>query len=202
MRPGRRPSRRARSRPPPRARGAARRPSRSARPLTATSRGSPSLPCRHGYSRHTMDVTTRQSGRLAGRVVVLSGAAGGIGRVYARRLAREGARLALIDVNGDGLRALVAGCRELAAEAMGIVADVSDPDAARRAVDETAERFGGIDALVNNAALFSTLPNRPFEEIPPDELDRVLAVNVRGPFLLCQAVLRHLRRRGGGKIVN
>jgi NAD(P)-dependent dehydrogenase (short-subunit alcohol dehydrogenase family) len=140
--------------------------------------------------------------RLTGRVVVLTGAAGGIGQVYARRLAHEGALLALVDVRAAGVEALAAECRELGAEAIDVVADVSDPAEARRAIDETAARMGGIDALVNNAALFSTLPNRPFEDIPPDEVDRVLAVNVRGPFVLCQAVVPHLRRRGGGKIVN
>src|SRR5215469_6240794 len=136
-----------------------------------------------------------EMGRLTGRVVVLTGAAGGIGQVYARRLAREGARLALVDVDAAGVAALAAACRDLGA-------DVSDPAAARGAIDKTAERLGGVDALVNNAALFSALPNRPFEDIPPDEVDRVLAVNVRGPFVLCQAVVPHLRRRGGGKIVN
>jgi NAD(P)-dependent dehydrogenase (short-subunit alcohol dehydrogenase family) len=141
-------------------------------------------------------------GRLRGRVVILTGAAAGIGRVYARRLAREGARLSLVDVDGHGLRAAAEECRTLGAETIDLVADLADSAQARRSVDETAERLGGIDALVNNAALFSTLPNRPFEAIPPDEVDRVLAVNVRAPFVLCQAVAPHLRRRGGGKIVN
>lgn len=140
--------------------------------------------------------------RLAGRTVILTGAAAGIGRVYARRLAREGARLALVDVDADGARAAAAECRALGADAVDLVADVSDTAAARRAVDDAAARLGGLDALVNNAALFSALPNRPFEEIPADEVDRVLAVNVRGPFVLCQAVVPHLRRRGGGRIVN
>lgn len=147
---------------------------------------------------HAMNDT----GRLSGRVVVLTGAAGGIGRVYARRLAREGARLALLDLDAGGLAGLASECRELGAEAIDLVVDVADGTAARRAIDEVAARLGGIDALVNNAALFSTLPNRPFEDIPTDELDRVLAVNVRAPFVLCQAVAPHLRRRGGGKIVN
>ncbi len=142
------------------------------------------------------------AGRLDGRVVVLTGAAAGIGRVYARRLAREGARLALVDVDGDGVRSAADECRALGAEAVDLVAAVSATPAARRAVDESADRLGGVDALVNNAALFSSLPNRPFEEIPPDEVDRVLAANVRAPFVLCQAVAPHLRRRGGGKIVN
>jgi NAD(P)-dependent dehydrogenase (short-subunit alcohol dehydrogenase family) len=142
------------------------------------------------------------SGRLEGRVVILTGAAGGIGRVYARRLAREGARLSLLDMDREGAAAVGAECRALGAEAVELVADVADPPAARAAVEETAARLGGIDALVNNAAMFSTLPNRPFEEIPAEEVRRLLAVNVLGPFVLCQAVVPHLRRRGGGKIVN
>jgi NAD(P)-dependent dehydrogenase (short-subunit alcohol dehydrogenase family) len=135
-------------------------------------------------------------------VVLLTGAAGGIGRVYARRLAREGARLSLLDIDGDGAAAVGAMCRAEGAEAIEVVADVSDPAAARAAVDETAARMGGVDALVNNAALFSSLPYRPFEEVPAEEVRRLLAVNVLGPFVLCQAVAPHLRRRGGGKIVN
>jgi NAD(P)-dependent dehydrogenase (short-subunit alcohol dehydrogenase family) len=142
------------------------------------------------------------AGRLDGRVVILTGAAGGIGRTYARRLGREGARLSLVDIDGDGLETLVGECRALGAEAISIVADLSHAEAARRAVDETAERLDGVDALVNNAAVFSTLPSRPFLEIPVDEVDRVLTLNVRAPFVLCQAVVPHLRRRGGGKIVN
>jgi NAD(P)-dependent dehydrogenase (short-subunit alcohol dehydrogenase family) len=141
-------------------------------------------------------------GRLDGRVVILTGAGGAIGSVYARRLAREGARLALLDVDGPRLRAVAGDCRELGADVVELVADVSDAGAVREAVAETASRLGGVDALVNNAALFSTLQLRPFEEIPAEEVDRILAINVRGPFLLCQAVVPHMRRRGGGKIVN
>jgi NAD(P)-dependent dehydrogenase (short-subunit alcohol dehydrogenase family) len=142
------------------------------------------------------------AGRLAERVIVLTGAAGGIGRVYAPCLAREGARLALVDQDGGGLAAVAAACRDIGAEVVELVADVAAPAAARAAVDEAAARMGGVDALVNNAAMFSTLPNRPFEEIPPEEVERLLAVNVLAPFVLCQAMAPHLRRRGGGKIVN
>ncbi len=147
-------------------------------------------------------MTAEGSRRLAGLAVILTGAAGGIGRVYARRLAREGARLSLVDLDGTGLGRVVEACRGHGAEVVEVVADVSDPTAARRAVDETVAAFGGVDALVNNAAVFSNLPMRPFEEIPADEVDLVLAANVRGPFLLCQAVVPHMRRRGGGTIVN
>ncbi len=140
--------------------------------------------------------------RLEGLIVILTGAAGAIGRVYARRLAAEGARLSLLDVDTAGLRAVGEACRALGAEAIEVATDVSDPAAVRRAVEATVERLGGVDALVNNAALFSSLRLRPFEQIPSEEVDRLLAVNVRGPFLLCQAVVPHMRRRGRGKIVN
>jgi 3-oxoacyl-[acyl-carrier protein] reductase len=140
--------------------------------------------------------------RLEGQVVILTGAAAGIGRVYARRLAREGARLSLVDIDGSRLREACAECQSLGATAIDLEADVSDPEAVRRTVDATVARLGGVDALVNNAALFSPLPDRPFEEIPVDELDRVLAVNVRGTFVFCQAVVAHMRKRGRGKIVN
>lgn len=141
-------------------------------------------------------------GRLDGRIVVLTGAAAGIGRSFARRLAGEGARLALMDSDGSRLRESAAECRALGADTMECEVDVSDPARVSRAVDDVASHFGGIDGLVNNAAMFSSLRNRPFEQIDPAEFDRVLAVNARGPFLMCQAVAQHIRRRGGGKIVN
>lgn len=141
-------------------------------------------------------------GRLENRAVIVTGAASGIGSAYAGRLAREGARLALVDIDRAKLRAVAAACRASGADALEVELDVSDPGAVRAAVDDIAARLGGIDGLVNNAAVLSTLRNRPFEQIEPAELDRVLAVNARGPFLMCQAVVPHMRLRGGGKIVN
>jgi NAD(P)-dependent dehydrogenase (short-subunit alcohol dehydrogenase family) len=150
-----------------------------------------------------MDATTHPPvRRLEGRVIILTGAAGAIGSVYARRLAREGARLALLDLDRERTEAIAAECRAQGAEAIALTTDVSDPDAVRGAVEAVVDRFGGVDCLVNNAAHFATLEHRPFEAIPASELDLLLAVNVRGPFLLCQAVAPHMRRRGGGKIVN
>ncbi len=141
-------------------------------------------------------------GRLEDQVVIVTGAASGIGAAFAGRLAREGARLALVDIDAARLNAVAAACRDSGAEALEVELDVSDPVAVRAEVDGIASRLGGIDALVNNAAVFSTLRNRPFEEIEPAELDRVLAVNARGPFLMCQGAVPHMRRRGRGKIVN
>ena len=140
--------------------------------------------------------------RLEDRTVIVTGAASGIGSAYARRLALEGARLALVDIDPAKLGSIAAACRASGAEAIEVPLDVSDAGSVREAVDGIASRLGGIDGLVNNAAVFSTLRNRPFEEIEPAELDRVLAVNARGPFLMCQAAVPHMRRRGRGKIVN
>ena len=86
--------------------------------------------------------------------------------------------------------------------ALPVKVDVSDRDAVRRMVDVTLERFGRIDVLVNNAAVFSTLTFKPIEQIEVDEWDRVMAVNVRGVFLCCQAVVPAMRRQGKGKIIN
>lgn len=140
--------------------------------------------------------------RLDGKRIVLTGAAAGIGRAFATRLAREGAHVALVDVDGPGVERAAAACREAGVPAIGLHADVSDVTAARAAVHEAARDLGGVDALVNNAAFFSGLRNRPFEEIDVAELDRVLAVNVRGPFVMCQAAVPHLKASGGGRIVN
>lgn len=139
---------------------------------------------------------------LQDRVVVITGAGAGIGRAFARRAAREGAKVALLDIDGPNLRSAVAECSAIGAGAIGIEVDVSDAVGVREAVDEVAARLGGVDGLVNNAAVLSTLRNKPFDEIDPAELSRVLAVNAAGPFLTSQAVVKHMRARGGGKIVN
>ncbi len=139
--------------------------------------------------------------RLEDRAIILTGAGSGIGRAYARRLAREGARLALLDIDAGRLRDAGAECRASGVETVELQVDVSDGVAVKAAVDEAASKFGGIDGLVNNAAMFSSLRNKPFDQIDPAEFDRVFAVNVRGPFLMCQSAVPHMRARGG-KIVN
>lgn len=140
--------------------------------------------------------------RLDGKAIVLTGAGSEIGKAFARRLAREEARVALIDVDRTRLAEAAVECKRLGCSPLELVVDVADPRAVTAAVDDIAETMGGIDGLVNNAALFSSLRNTPFEQIGAAEFDRVFAVNARGPFVLCQAVVPHMRRRGGGKIVN
>lgn len=140
------------------------------------------------------------SGRLAGRVTIVTGAAQGIGAAYARALAAEGARLMLCDIlAADAVAAEIVAA---GGEAAACVTDVTDPRAVADMVRETERVFGGVHVLVNNAALFGTLKLRPFTEIPSEEWDRVMAVNTRGPFECVKAVVPIMRRQGYGKIVN
>jgi 3-oxoacyl-[acyl-carrier protein] reductase len=140
--------------------------------------------------------------RLKDRVVIVTGGGLGIGKVYARRLVKEGARVVVADMDGRAAEATAAELSGGENAVLPIQVDVSDPAAVRRMVELTVERFRRIDVLVNNAALFSKLAPKPIEEIPVEEWDRVMAVNVRGVFLCCQAVLPQMRRQGRGKIVN
>jgi 3-oxoacyl-[acyl-carrier protein] reductase len=123
-------------------------------------------------------------------VVVVTGAASGLGAVYCRELVAAGYVVVGADV------APVEGV-DLAVEV-----DVTNRAATEHLANATLERFGRIDALVNNAAVYSSIVKQPFEEIPDDEWDRVMAVNVKGAWLCARAVAPAMRRQGRGKIVN
>ncbi len=139
-------------------------------------------------------------GRLSGRTAIVTGAAQGIGAAYAAALAAEGARLALCDLTMP--EATIAAIRKAGGEAIGEACDVTDAAAVARLVASAERTFGGIQVLVNNAALFGTLALRRLEDIPSAEWDRVMAVNVRGSFECVKAVLPAMRRQRYGKIIN
>ena len=139
---------------------------------------------------------------VAGRVVIVTGGGRGIGRVYGEAFAQAGMRVALADVFLEEAERVAAGIRAAGGAALALRADVSRPEDTQAMAEATAREFGGIDALVNNASLMSSLPRRPWSEIPLEEWDRVMAVDLRGLFLCCRAVHPHLKRRGKGKIVN
>jgi len=138
--------------------------------------------------------------RLQGRVAIVTGAAQGIGARYAAALAAEGAAVVcadLIDAEPVAAQIRAAGGRALA-----LHADVSSAESVVQMAAASVEAFGRIDVLVNNAGLFANLAMRPFEQIEAAEWDRVMAVNVRGPFECAKAVLPQMRAQGYGKIVN
>src|ERR1041384_8034449 len=140
--------------------------------------------------------------RLSGRVAIVTGGAKGIGRHYSQALAAEGARVMIADiVDGAAVAAEIAakhGANSVAAE----ICDVSEESALQRLVAATLARFGRIDVLVNNAALYAPLPEQKFTEIDVDLWDKVMAVNLRGTFLVSKHVALEMAKRRYGKIIN
>ena len=143
---------------------------------------------------------TENSGMLDGKVVVITGAARGLGQAYAVAFAAMGAAVVAADL-GD--------CEETVALAtadggrcIGVEADVTDAPAVDAMAAAAVEAFGGIDALVNNAALYGALHGGRFDSIDENEWDAAMEVNVKGIWFCCRAVVPKLRERGGGSIVN
>jgi NAD(P)-dependent dehydrogenase (short-subunit alcohol dehydrogenase family) len=137
---------------------------------------------------------------VAGRTVVVTGGASGIGAEYARAFAERGARVVVADVLADEGSRLA---RELGEDVAFVECDVADEAAVEALVATAADRFGGIDALVNNAGLYRALDSkRSSDEIAVEEWDRVMAVNARGAWLCTRAAARSMRERGGGSVVN
>jgi NAD(P)-dependent dehydrogenase (short-subunit alcohol dehydrogenase family) len=137
---------------------------------------------------------------ITGRRVVVTGAATGIGRAYARALGEAGASVAIIDLADP--EPVVRELTERGVDVVGHRCSVTDRPAVETAFRSIADRFGGIDALVNNAALFSELAPQPFEQIGDDEWDRVLSVNVKGVAICTSSALRYLRQGKHPTVVN
>lgn len=139
---------------------------------------------------------------LNGRVIIVTGGGKGIGKVYAEEMARAGAKVVAGDIDGDAAEAVASLIREGGGEALGLRVDIADPASCEAMAVAVLKRYGLIDGLVNNAALMSALPRRSWFEIPVEEWDQVMAVNLRGLFLCCRAVFPAMKERGYGKIVN
>src|SRR6202163_123545 len=139
---------------------------------------------------------------LDGRVAIVTGGAKGIGRHYVQALAREGARLMIADV-ADGKELAETIARDHGANSVASsITDVSEEGAVKALVAATVERFGKIDVLVNNAALFAPLQETKATDIDVALWDRVMAVNVRGVFLMAKHVAPHMIAQKYGKIIN
>ncbi|ETW12450.1 sorbitol dehydrogenase [Roseivivax marinus] len=135
--------------------------------------------------------------RLDGKTALITGAARGIGRAFAEAYVREGARVALADIDIDRARAAAS---EIGEAAIAVEMDVTRQESIDAAVAETADRLGQIDVLINNAAIFTAAP---LTEIERADYDRVFAINVSGCLFTMQAVARHMIERGiAGRIIN
>jgi len=140
--------------------------------------------------------------RLQGKTAIVTGGAKGIGAHYSRALAEQGARVMIADIeDGSVLAAEICGKHDKDAAA-NLTFDVSDEASVKELVAKTAERFGRIEILVNNAALYAKLSPRDFNEWDVDVWDRVMAINVRGPYLMVRHVAPHMIAQQGGKIIN
>ena len=140
------------------------------------------------------------SDRLADKVIVVTGAAGGIGRATVQRVLAEGASVAAVDLGGDGLDATMASVAEYGDRVLAIPADVAQEAQVIGYHEQAAARFGGIDGVFNNAGIEGEV--KSFEEYPVEAFERVLAGNTVGVFLGIKHSVGYLRQRGGGAIVN
>ena len=137
---------------------------------------------------------------LTGRVAIVTGAARGIGFATAERLGREGCRVVLNDINAEGAHAAAEQLAGAGFETLAAPGSVGEPADVRRLFEAAEARFGGVDILVNNAAVLAR--RRWLAETSPDLFDQVIQVNVRGVFLCARAAAASMARRGGGAIVN
>jgi len=136
---------------------------------------------------------------LTGRTVIITGGGKGIGKVYTQEFARAGARVVAVDIDGAAAKGVA---EALAAEGfatLGLTTDIASEESTTAMAQAALDRFGAIDVLVNNASLMSVLPRRSWLEIPVEEWDRVMAVNLRGMFLSCRAVFPAMKARSAAR---
>jgi NAD(P)-dependent dehydrogenase (short-subunit alcohol dehydrogenase family) len=143
--------------------------------------------------------------RLDKKVAIVTGAGGrgnSIGRAYAMGLAQAGAAVTVADMNEAGAKSVAAEIEAAGGKAIAVGVDITQPEQAKRMAEATVEAFGGIDILVNNAALMVEVAAAKITEVALDDWNRMINVNLTGALVCSQAVLPGMRARGGGKIVN
>ncbi len=138
--------------------------------------------------------------RLKDKVVIVTGAAQGLGKAFSVALAGEGAKIAAADIADCGRT--IEEIEASGGAATGLRIDVSSPEETRKMAEETVRIFGRVDVLVNCAGIVAALKRKPFFEIDPAEWDRVMAVNVKGAWLCTCSVFPYMKQQGKGKIIN
>jgi 3-oxoacyl-[acyl-carrier protein] reductase len=139
---------------------------------------------------------------LTGRTVIVSGGGKGIGKVYVEEFARAGARVLAADIDEAAAKSVAGALSGEGCNVVGLAVDIASEESNKAMAAAALECFERIDVLVNNASLMSVLPRRSWLEIPVEEWDRVMAVNLRGMFLSCRAVFPAMQANRRGKIVN
>jgi len=139
---------------------------------------------------------------LTGRVVIVTGGGKGIGKVYSQEFAKAGAQVVAADIDGAAAKTVAGDLSAQGLAALGLETDIASETATAAMAQAALDRFGAIDVLINNASLMSVLARRSWLEIPVEEWDSVMAVNLRGMFLSCRAVFPAMQAKKRGKIVN
>ena len=139
--------------------------------------------------------------RLKDKVCIITGAGQAIGKYFAHRLAEEGAKVIVAEINESTGKTVAEEINEKGYEAWFIRTDVSDPKSTQTMADNTLEKYGRIDVLINNAAIFATLGQKPFDQILIEEWEEVMAVNLKGLWLCCKSVVPIMKIQKKGKII-
>lgn len=139
---------------------------------------------------------------LSGKVAVVTGGAGDIGAAYAEALCEVGASVVIADVNLGAAQRAADTLKDKGFHAVAVYLDVTSAESAAQMASAAVAEFGGIDILINNAAIMTDLPPYGLSNMPAPDWDRVLNVNLRGPLLCTQAVIESMTERGGGRIIN
>lgn len=141
---------------------------------------------------------------LKDKVAIVTGGGHGIGKAYCRHLAEHGAAIVVAELDAVAAKSVADELKKEGYRALGVPTDVTDEAAVNAMVEAAIKEFGTVDILVNNAAMFATVPmsRAPFDEISVDEWDKMMAVNLKGTWLAAKAVAQEFRKKGAGKIIN
>lgn len=140
--------------------------------------------------------------RLENRVAIITGGARGLGRLFGVTMAAEGAKIVVVDILEKAVRDTAQEIKEKGGEALALKVDVTSEKETLVMAEKAIKEFGRIDILINNAAMFYKIGRRPFMEVSPEEWDKLMAINLKGPFLCARAVFPKMKEQRKGKIIN